>query len=106
MEKITVFDAMDAPSTSGSSLKGYVNATYDQLVRVLGEPTFDEPSGDNKTQVEWVVKYKDPYGGVNLYTIYDWKTFDRNYTLNQLNRFNVGGKRSAHDFIEYLENRI
>ena len=106
MEKIVVFDEMNAPDASGSSLKGYINATYDQLVEVLGEPTFDEPSGDNKTQVEWIVKYKDKYGGVYLFTFYDWKTFDRNYTLNQLNRFNVGGKHSAYDFIDYLENRI
>lgn len=49
---ITVYENLDAPDTIGSSLKGYINATYDQLVGVLGEPTINEPSGDEKTQLE------------------------------------------------------
>ena len=96
---ITVFDEMDYPDTSGSSLKGYLNLTYEQLVDRLGEPTINEPSGDNKTQVEWIVAFED-----DLFTVYDWKTFDRDYTLNKLNRFNVGGKSYAGDFISYLES--
>lgn len=84
-----------------SSHKGYVNATYSQLVAVLGEPTFTEPSGDGKTQKEWVVSYKG-----NVFTIYDWKTFDVNYTMNELDRFNVGGHVTAYDFIDELESKI
>jgi len=106
MSKLTVYDEMDAPSTSGSSLKGYIHATYSQLVDLLGQPTFDEPSGDDKTQVEWIVGFEDEYGNTNVFTVYDWKTYDRNYTENRLSTFNVGGKTSAYDFIDYLESRI
>ena len=87
--------------SNGSSLKGYIYATYNKLVNVLGEPTFDEPSDDEKTQVEWVVNFKGDF-----FTIYDWKTYDRDYTLNDLDRFNVGGKSCAFDFIEHLEKLI
>ena len=98
---ITVFDEMDAPNINGTGLAGHVNATYNQLVDVLGKPTFDEPSGDGKVQVEWVVKFKD-----DIFTIYDWKTYDRDYTLNNLNRFNVGSKVNAFWFIVYLEKFV
>ena len=87
--------------TCGTSLKGYTSATYKQLVAVLGEPTFNTPSGDDKTQVEWVVKFKNDY-----FTIYDWKTYDREYTLNELTIFHVGGKIDAFDFIVKLESKI
>lgn len=108
MEKIVVFDEMDAPDTSGSSLKGYVSATYAQLVELLGLPTFDEESGDSKVQVEWIVKYKDKYGGVYLFTIYDWKHYSRDHidNRNTMVSWHVGGKHSAYDFIDYLEKRI
>ena len=101
MTKLKVFDEMDAPDTSGTSLKGYVNATYDELFDLLGEPTFNEESGDGKVQVEWNVKYLD-----EVFTIYDWKTYNRDFTLNKLDVFNVGGKTYAGDFIEYLEKRL
>lgn len=95
---LNVFTQDIEPDTMGSSLKGYVNATYDELVGVLGEPTRNEPSGDEKTQVEWVVEFEG-----NVFTIYDWKTYSRDYTLNELDVFNIGGKVWAGDFIDYLE---
>jgi hypothetical protein len=85
----------------GSSLKGYINATYFQLLEVLGEPTFSDASGDDKTQVEWVIKFGNSY-----FTIYDWKTYDREYTLNELDEFHIGGKSNALDFINELENKL
>jgi len=96
---LRTFERGDEPSTNGTSLKGYLNLTYDQLVDRLGEPTINEPSGDNKTQVEWVVAYGD-----DIFTIYDWKTFDKEYTIYALGRFNVGGNSYAGDFISYLES--
>ena len=85
----------------GSSLKGYTKATYKRLVEVLGPPTFNEASADDKTQVEWVVKFRN-----NYFTIYDWKTFDREYTMNELTIFHVGGKIDAFNFIVALENKL
>ena len=103
---ITVFDEMTAPDTTGTSLKGYVCATYDQLVDLLGRPTFPEESGDGKVQVEWVVEFEDEFGDKNLFTIYDWKTYNREFTEMQLAMFNVGSKAYAGHFINYLESQI
>jgi hypothetical protein len=86
--------------TNGSSLAGYINITYPRLVSILGEPTYSTESGDNKVQKEWVVEYKG-----NIFTIYDWKTFDVEYTMNELDEFHVGGKTNANDFIEALSDK-
>ena len=86
------------PPSHGTSFKGYVNATYDQLVDALGYPTIEDESGDGKVQVEWVCEFEG-----EIFTIYDWKTFDRQYTEHVLDRFHVGGKTSAFDFIDSLE---
>jgi len=87
--------------TTGSSLKGYIYCTYQELIKVLGEPTYPDPSGDNKVQKEWVVEFNG-----NVYTIYDWKTYDSDYTMNVLNEFHVGGTQYAGGFILELENLI
>jgi len=84
---------------SGTCLRGYLdNTTYSDLIQLFGEPTFNEPSGDDKIQREWVVEHEG-----NYFTIYDWKTYDLNYTMNKLNEFNVGGKINAMNFIDAVQ---
>jgi len=85
---------------NGSSLKGYISITYPQLVSILGEPTYSAESGDSKVQKEWVVEFEG-----NVFTIYDWKTFDEDYTINELDEFHVGGKTDANNFIEALSDK-
>ena len=51
-------------------------------------------------QKEWVVDFDG-----EIYTIYDWKTYDERYTMEELTNWNVGGKTSALDFIEYIESK-
>lgn len=85
----------------GTSLKGYIYTTYQGLVDSLGEPTYDTPSSDNKVQKEWQIKYKG-----DIFTIYDWKTYDVEYTVNQLDKWNIGGKAYSGDFIDALEKRL
>ncbi len=86
----------------GTSYSGVINATYRQLVDALGMPTFNEPSGDNKVQVEWVVDYKG-----DIFTIYDWKTYDLLYTLEELSVFHIGSKQKpARDFILALDKKL
>ena len=79
-------------------LNGY---TYSQLVDVMGEPTFPNGSDDGKVQKEWVIR-----DGNDIFTIYDWKTYDEDYTTNELTRWNVGGKSYAGDFIEKIEKKL
>lgn len=76
---------------NGTNLKGYLNGyTFRDLVKAFGRPTYLEPSGDEKVQVEWVIKFDN--GSVNEYaTIYDWKTYDRAYTTTKLTTWNIGG---------------
>lgn len=100
MKNFKVLSIEDADE-SGTSLQGYINATYSQLLETLGKPTYDEPSGDDKVQVEWVVEFND-----NIFTIYDWKTGSREYTENELMEFNVGGTTSASNFINEVESQI
>ena len=103
MKELIVFDEMDAPSADGTSLKGGVMASYNQLVNALGEPTFSEPSADGKVNVEWIVRYDD-----EIFTVYDWKNYENNPADNpdKVINWHIGGHRSAFDFMEELENRI
>lgn len=87
---------------SGTSLKGYLYGyTYTQLVEALGEPTFPNESGDFKVQKEWVFTYDD-----EVFTIYDWKTYDLDFTTSQLDVWNVGGRNNAIDFIAAIELKL
>lgn len=52
-------------SMVGSSLKGYIKASHDELVRVFGLPK--DVDGD-KVSTRWTVK-----GGSIQYSIYDYK---------------------------------
>lgn len=93
-------------NVNGTSLVGYLkDVTYQQLESVLGKPTYDEPSGDHKVQVEWVCNFLG-----DVFTIYDWKTYDREFTLNELTTFNVGGKNfsgsEVQEFISYIKDKI
>jgi hypothetical protein len=96
-----VFTKDNVPSTCGSSGSGYIKATYNQLFKVLGEPTYPTASGDDKVQKEWVVEFEG-----NIFTIYDWKKFNPEYTMNELDEFNIGGYTPAWQFIDALENKI
>lgn len=62
---------------SGTSLMGYVKATYSEIVALFGEPHLG-PSGDGKVNVEWHVEFAvhdDEFETDDIYvaTIYDWK---------------------------------
>ena len=52
---------------NGTSLQGYMTATYDQLVERFGQPE----GGGDKTTVEWCLEFEDG----TVATIYDWKEY-------------------------------
>jgi len=118
---ITVYDSMDAPDTSGSSLKGHLGygITYNMLVDYLGEPTYlPEDSGDGKVNFQWVVEFETANGGSKVFYIYDWKTESPEWSILNTgskeeaslgyggSRWHVGGKTYAGDFIDYIEKEI
>ena len=56
-------------SINGTCLQGYIETTYEELVKVFGKPT--ELEGDKVTR-EWILQFS--YGTVA--TIYDWKQLE------------------------------
>lgn len=77
---------------SGTFKVGSINLVhYDELVAILGEPTLDEESGDGKVQVEWVIELDG-----QVFTIYDWKTYDKEYTKNKLTTWSIGGSAAPY----------
>ena len=81
---------VDVHDINGTSLQGYINATYDQLVSLFGEPM---DGCGYKTDCEWIVTDMDE-GTIG--TIYNWKN-GRNYLgaqglyPEQITRWHVGG---------------
>lgn len=71
-------------SANGTSLCGYVKATYSELVEKLGEPLRDF-SGDGKVTCEWVLDFQDS----TIATIYDYKT---GTTPTNLYKWHIGGR--------------
>lgn len=73
---------------NGTSLKGYIVTTYDDLVRVFGPPSFGPNSDLDKVTCEWNLKFRDG----TIATIYDWKEL---YTPMFEHRWHVGGLNHA-----------
>ena len=78
-----------------------VGYKYSELVELMGEPTFTDGSGDGKVQKEWVI-----IDGDNTFTIYDWKTYDVEYTTTENTIWHIGGKTSAYELIDKLESKL
>ena len=84
---------------SGTSLSGYLhNTQYSDLIEAFGEPTFNQESGDGKIQFEWVFEFNG-----DIFTIYDWKTWDVEYTINELTTWNIGSKVYYGEFSDHIE---
>ena len=64
-----------------TSLQGYMQAYYHQLVEVFGEPE----GGGDKTTVEWCLEFEDG----TVATIYDWKEYET--PLGKYN-WHIGGR--------------
>lgn len=75
--------------------------TYWDLKQAFGTPTLDEASGDEKVQKEWVFEFEN-----EVFTIYDWKTYDERYTVEELDTWSIGGKTSAYEFSTWVEQTI
>lgn len=81
-----------------------IDATYDELVEKIGEPTFTEKSSDDKVQKEWQLMTDD---GV-AFTIYDWKEYDRDVTDGESIRWHVGyhgGLSNQAAIVSYMQKR-
>ena len=106
MEKSTIQYIPCMDFASGTSLQhAGVELSYNDLVRMFGEPHF-EGIGD-KTTTEWTIEYQkyeaewdERQDGV--FTIYDWH-FARNLNDNYAKTsWNIGG-RNINDYFAFME---
>lgn len=99
MENILQKLSREEDYSTGTSLKGYLhNTTYAQLIEAFGQPTYSQESGDGKVQFEWIFEFNG-----EIFTLYDWKTYNVQYTINELTTWNIGGHYSYVDFSNYIE---
>ena len=92
----------DMKKRSGTSFKGYVYATYEQLVKCFGKPT---TNGDNyKVDVEWIVDTQ--YGVATIYNYKDGQSYlgEAGSEVHMICEWHVGGKTQAA--YEHLKNRL
>ena len=83
----------------GTHLQGYLhNTKYSDLIEAFGQPTFNRASGDGKVHYQWVFDFNG-----ETFTLYDWKTYDVEYTINELTTWNIGGKTSYVEFSDHIE---
>ena len=76
---------------NGTSLRGYINGNYHELVEVFGPPLAE--GDDYKTDAEWIMILNDDV----VVTIYNYKSGKNYLGANGLNvedvdRWHVGGK--------------
>ena len=65
-----------------------ITTTVNELVRVLGEPSYEM---SYKSNFEWVCETKDG----DIVTIYDWKEY-RSLSENEEIEFHLGGYKQIH----------
>jgi extradiol dioxygenase family protein len=74
-------------SADGTSFRNVtIITTINELVKVLDEPTYQQNTGDDKVNVEWVCE--NEFGAV--VTIYDWKEY-RPLDDDETIEFHLGG---------------
>ena len=92
MTQVEVLEVGNFVEATGTSLQGYVNATYEELVAVFGEDIGPSDKVFNEFRGEISV-YDPEFECWNIYTVtlYDWKE-DSPYTARTgTYRWHVGG---------------
>jgi hypothetical protein len=84
-----VFDTYDDKVNGTYKIGSLEGLYFRDLVRKLGEPTVIG-SGDDKVQYEWIMKFEG-----EIFTIYDWKTYDAEYTEYELDTWSIGGNANS-----------
>jgi hypothetical protein len=89
--------------TNGTSFHGStVRASVNELIEVVGKSTYEDNTGEDKVNIEWVLE--DENG--NVITIYDWKQY-RPLSYDEKINWHVGGMEknitdNAKEEIEYV----
>lgn len=78
---------------AGSSLQGHFRATYDELVKAFGEPTYraEQDGGFDKVWTEWRLEFANGRKEPVYATIYDWKEDSPFTSRTGLYTWHIGG---------------
>ena len=95
---------------NGTSLSGYITASYDSLVEAFGDPVADHD--DYKVDAEWHLSFENEGRVLGFATIYNYKT-GRNYLkedgqdVQDITTWHIGSKGSGPVFLleEYLNEQ-
>jgi hypothetical protein len=71
-----------------------IKTSINQLTKVLGEPSIQDNTGEDKVNVEWEVITEDGVVG----TIYDWKEY-RRLDGDDVVEFHIGGFNKSDTLI-------
>jgi hypothetical protein len=79
-----------------------VRASVNELIKIIGEPTYEDNTGEDKVNIEWVLE--DDNG--NVVTIYDWKEY-RPLSYDEKINWHIGGMEknitdNVKEEIEYV----
>ncbi len=78
---------LQGAATGTSFYNDTVSATPQELIELIGPPTYDSNKGEDKVNLEWVCK--NEYG--ETVTIYDWKHYQP-LAMNELVNWHLGAK--------------
>jgi hypothetical protein len=93
--EIAIEDQPPPSPAAGTSLRGYIHTSYDQLVAEFGQP--GPPVDDVKSRVEWYID--TPHG---IATIYDYQELDT--TTEQITEWHIGGHN--HQTAQWIADRL
>jgi hypothetical protein len=88
-EQFQVFDNNTDIADGTWKIGSLTGLFFKDLVEILGKPTL-VGSGDDKVQYEWIMKFEG-----EIFTIYDWKTYDAEYTEYELDTWSIGGNANS-----------
>ena len=73
-------------STSGTSFYDVTfKASVNQLINVIGEPTMEDNTGEDKVNFDWHMETEEG----DVFTIYDWKYY-RSLDLDEIIEWHIG----------------
>jgi hypothetical protein len=77
-----------------TSLQGYVESTYNELVEIFGTPTYGPDSQEDKVSCEWILDIDG-----TVCTIYDYKTKGTPYGKYN---WHIGGRGKSSELMVKL----
>lgn len=96
--------AINEPSINinGTSLKGYVITTREELTRAFGEPR--QYTGDEeKVRFEWRLQFETDSSDI-VATVYDWKNYNYILFRDEVYQWHIGGNNP--DAVQAVTNAL